>query len=196
LAEPTGARSRSLAASNGLARLEALHVPADVFADVQLRELWPTLSTEAELDRREAALARADQEFARLESLHVPTDEFADVSLRELWPTLSTDERRRALADVIDCVVLRRGPERLEGHTFVIPAGRERDYEPLPERGRLVPFIPFPFDELKAKPGCRSASAEATTAPRLRRSAAGSGASSCPSARRLTPRPRGSWSDR
>lgn len=81
----------------------------------------------AELSRREDALARAEQDVACLEALHVPTDDFADVSLREVWSTLLTDERRRALAAVIDCVVLRRGPERLERRILVIPAGRERD---------------------------------------------------------------------
>lgn len=121
-------------------RVAALERQLDEAADPRLREalghdrhLTMVEGIAAELEE-----AKADQLEARRSAFGIAVPDEA------IWDELSTAERRRVLAEGIDCVFLRRtGHAPIADRSLVLWRGEAPD--DLPARG-VRPVVPVPFD--------------------------------------------------
>lgn len=73
--------------------------------------------------------------------------------LRRQWPTLTGEERRAAIATVIECAFVYRGGGRLDRRLFVCLRGRAP--ADLPERSARRPVNPRPFHPASCPPSAR-----------------------------------------
>jgi site-specific DNA recombinase len=110
---------------------------------------------EAALAEREEALGKAERALRQAEAVYAPPAEVGGVfNVRDRWPDYSVEQKRRALASVMDRIVVKRraqggnqfASEPIEERALILWQGEEAEYGTMPSRGRVVAVEPFPFE--------------------------------------------------
>lgn len=149
----------------GIEATEGLSAAEDAAAE-QLETIENLYRLQATAKRPELAQEAIREAEAVLEKLEVERDALrlaqapkgAGVfSLRDLWPDWTVDERRGALSQMIEAVVVRRhGQGRwsdapVDERALIVWKGDGIDLGDLPSRGRYVDLAGFDWDELRAR---------------------------------------------